>query len=429
MGRHALSPSDEKISTHPIGKILALPAKGEPSRKTAITSYALLVGGVFSTLTWATLNDDPAPTRTAKPQGVREDDAYTHTPEPGYQPTYLDGGGGIAGVPLTDEQRKALIAEARRRGLSVSEAYALAYGDGVRLRIGKNGKVQVDTSEVTVPDRPVYIRAVQPATDPRVEQVGLTEEKAEGTTSAAGRSQAKEKDEKPAKAQEKPAQGKGEGKGKQGKGKGKEADDGYYDSSGDNYYEEEEKEKDSGLKSVLPPALDSLVDSASEVTGFLSQASPGEVTVVGPVQRGNHVMMMMSAPLAEDLTVKTTIATPIEAEAPVQPVVTTVAVNTDTGEVVAKEKDTCDDVSEVPTVAIKQVVDVVLEAREEMGPQVPIIAAESVETPEAPAEDEQAPEVVGLETPVREEDVAVTAVSPDLAARPEEVEPTSTMES
>jgi hypothetical protein len=429
MGRHALSSSDEKISTHPIGKILALPAQGEPSRKTAITSYGLLVAGVFGALTWSTTHNDPAPQKKDTSHGVQEDDAYAEAPQAGYQPTYLDGGGGIAGVPLTAEQRKALIAEARRRGLSVSEAYALAYGDGVVVHPHKDGTVHVDTSHVKVPDRPVYIRTAHPSTPSKVEQVPLTEEKAEGTTSAVGRGQAKGKDEKPAKAQEKPAQGKGEGKGKQGKGKGKEADDGYYDSSGDNYYEEEEKEKDSGLKSVLPPALDSLVDSASEVTGFLSQASPGEVTVVGPVQRGNHVMMMMSAPLAEDLTVKTTIATPIEAEAPVQPVVTTVAVNTDTGEVVAKEKDTCDDVSEVPTVAIGQVVDVVLEAREEMGPDVPVIAAESVETPEAPAEDEQAPKVVGLDTPVREEDVAATAVSPVLAARPEEVEPISTLAS
>jgi hypothetical protein len=389
MGRHALSSTDEKISTHPIGRLLALPAKGEPSRKTAITSYALLVGGVFSTLTWATLNEDPAPVRAAKPQGVREDDAYTHTPDPGYQPTYLDGGGGIAGVPLTDEQRKALIAEARRRGLPVTEAYALAYGDGVRLRIGKNGTVQVDTSEVTVPDRPVYIRAVQPASAPKVAQVRLPAEgKAEETTSAAGKGEAKpmarQEVEEPAKAQEKPAKDKPKGKTEPA------SEDGYYETSGTNYYEEEKKEKETGLRSVLPPALDSLVDSADEVTKFLGQASTGEVTVVGPVQQGNRFMMTMSAPLAEDLSVKTVISTPLAAEAPVQPVVTTVAVNTDTGEVVAREKDTCDHIDEVPTVAIEQVVDVVLEAREEMSNDAELtgIAAEIAEAPSEAAREE-----------------------------------------
>ncbi|MFB9462024.1 hypothetical protein [Streptomyces cinereospinus] len=148
-----------------------------------------------------------------------------------------------------------------------------------------------------------------------------------------------------------------------------------------------------------------------------------QVSVVGPVEQRGHVMMMMSAPLAEDLTVKTVISAPLNAEADVKPVVATVAIDTSTGEVVAREKEKCEHVDEVPTVAIEQVVDVVLEARSEMGPEVPIIAAESVETPEAPAEGEQAPGVVGLETPVREEDVAATAV------RPEEVELTSTMES
>lgn len=407
MGRHALSPSDEKISTHPIGKILALPAKGEPSRKTAITSYGLLVAGVFGALTWSTTHNDPAPQKKDTSHGVQEDDAYAEAPQAGYQPTYLDGGGGIAGVPLTAEQRKALIAEARRRGLPLSEAYALAYGDGVVVHPQKDGTVDVDTSHVKVPDRPVYIRTAYPSTTSKAEQVRLTEGKAEEAASAAGMSEAKpttrKEREQPSKGQEKPGKGKGRGKG-HGKGKGA-AGDGYYDSSGDNYYEEEEKEENSGIKSVLPPALDSLVDSAGEVSKFLSQASPGEVSVVGPVEQRGHVMMMMSAPLAEDLTVKTVISAPLNAEADVKPVVATVAIDTSTGEVVAKEKEKCEHVGEVPTVAIEQVVDVVLEARKEMGPEVPTIEPEAVAA-EAPAEDEQTPQAfVGLDVAAKEEDL------------------------
>ncbi len=372
MGRHAPAPKDEKISTHPIGRILAIPAKGERGRPAALAGYGMLVATVFGTLAWATTHEEPEPPRASPAPGVREDDAYREAPADGYQPTYLDGGGGIAGVPLTDKQRKALIAEARRRGLSVTEAYALAYGDGVRLRIARDGKVQVDTSDVKVPDHPVYIRAVQPTTGRKAEQARLVtpskaEGEAEGHTSAAGKSQtppvAKGAAGKPGKAEEKPAQAKPKDDSKARTAP--PADDGYYPSSGLNYYEEEAKEeKETGIKAILPPALDSLVEQAGEVTKFLGEASTGPVQVVGPVQRGNHVMMMMSAPVTEDLTVQTTIAAPLDEEKPVQPVVTTVAVDTSTGEVVAKEKDTCDHVHEVPTVAMGQVVDVVLEARE-----------------------------------------------------------------
>jgi hypothetical protein len=131
-----------------------------------MASYGLLVAGVFGSLTWVTLQDDPSPARATPPHGVQEDDAYAEAPKSGYVPTYFDGGGGIAGVPLTEEQRKALIAEARRRGMPIEEAYALAYGDGVRIDVHKDGTVHVDTSGVKVPTHPVYIRTVAPPAGP-----------------------------------------------------------------------------------------------------------------------------------------------------------------------------------------------------------------------------------------------------------------------
>lgn len=249
--------------------------------------------------------------------------------------------------------------------------------------------MKVDTSEVKVANRPVYIRAVQPVTGHKAGQASLTTSGKfddEETASAAGRGEARTMAEK---KDEKLDNGKTNGNGKAEAEPAPE--DEYYPSSGDNYYEEEKKEKNSGLKSILPPSLDSLVDQASEVTEFLGQASPGQVEVVGPVQRGNRVMMMMSAPVAEDLTVHTTISAPLGDEAPLKPVVTTVAVNTDTGEVVAKEKDHCDHVDEVPTVAIGQVVDVVLEAREEMDndAELTAVAAEIAEAPSEAAREEE----------------------------------------
>jgi hypothetical protein len=160
MSRREIASEDE-ISTHPHGKLLAIPAKGQRGRKLAFASCGILVSGAFATLTVTSLQDSPPPPaeRESKGHGAKEGDAFQDTPKPGYYPTYLDGGGGIAGVPLTAEQRRALIREAWRRGLSIEDAYALAYGDNAKIHVHPDGTVHVFTDGVVVPNRPVYAKA------------------------------------------------------------------------------------------------------------------------------------------------------------------------------------------------------------------------------------------------------------------------------
>ncbi|MFE7480060.1 hypothetical protein [Streptomyces sp. NPDC057552] len=56
-------------------------------------------------------------------------DVVTDDPGRGRVPTFFDGQGGVAGVQLTEKQRKAVVGEALRRGMSKDQAYDLAYGD------------------------------------------------------------------------------------------------------------------------------------------------------------------------------------------------------------------------------------------------------------------------------------------------------------
>lgn len=118
----------------PVKRVLSLSGRAKSQRRMAVFGYGLLTTAVaYSGLTAAT-----AGTKVPK-QTVRADTAttsvdaeagvYQRQPTSGYIPTYFDGHGGIAGVPMTDEQRKALSKEAVRRGMSKSDADALAYGD------------------------------------------------------------------------------------------------------------------------------------------------------------------------------------------------------------------------------------------------------------------------------------------------------------
>ncbi|MEU3709051.1 hypothetical protein [Streptomyces catenulae] len=117
-----------------MNRVLSLSGRVTPQRRMAVFGYGLLTTAVaYSGLTAAaggtkvpkqTVRADTATTSVDAEAGV-----YQRQPASGYIPTYFDGHGGIAGVPMTDEQRKALSKEAVRRGMSKSDADALAYGD------------------------------------------------------------------------------------------------------------------------------------------------------------------------------------------------------------------------------------------------------------------------------------------------------------
>lgn len=85
----------------------------------------ILYVGTFGFAQARTEEGSPSP----RPEEAAEAGVYRNDSAAGYVPTYFDGAGGIAGVPLTDEQRRAVMAEADRRGASEQEARLLAYGE------------------------------------------------------------------------------------------------------------------------------------------------------------------------------------------------------------------------------------------------------------------------------------------------------------
>ncbi|MCC2278849.1 hypothetical protein LKL35_25975 [Streptomyces sp. ET3-23] len=102
-------------------------------------------------------------------------DVYRHHPAKGYVPTYFDGHGGIAGVPLTEEQRQAVVKEALRRGVSPEDAHTLAYG------------VAEDSKPVVKPNvtPPAYGGTTVLAAGPVYREVAPTELNATGSDTAA----------------------------------------------------------------------------------------------------------------------------------------------------------------------------------------------------------------------------------------------------
>ncbi|MFB8020019.1 hypothetical protein ACFC36_15835 [Streptomyces rubiginosohelvolus] len=122
-----------------VSRVLALPEKGEPQRRTAITAWGLIATTAVFTTTFGLVERSREEAAEGRASGMaatvpdaepEDDGVYRDGPASGYVPTYFDGHGGIAGVPLTEEQRDAVVREALRRGVSHEDARALAYGEG-----------------------------------------------------------------------------------------------------------------------------------------------------------------------------------------------------------------------------------------------------------------------------------------------------------
>ncbi|MEV7282637.1 hypothetical protein [Streptomyces sp. NPDC093111] len=154
-----------------VSRVLALPEKGEPQRRTAITAWGLIATTAVFTTTFGLVErsrdevaeDRAAGTAATVPDIEPEDDGvYRHDPASGYVPTYFDGHGGIAGVPLTEEQRDAVVREALRRGVSQEDAHALAYGEGTAPQHPEGPKGKSPNPGMTVlAAEPIY-REVAP---------------------------------------------------------------------------------------------------------------------------------------------------------------------------------------------------------------------------------------------------------------------------
>ncbi|MGZ2360690.1 hypothetical protein LRE75_29095 [Streptomyces sp. 372A] len=170
MGRRAKHVSSRRAAL----RLLGIPDKGQPHRKAAILGYG---GLALSVATATALGGASTTHESGSPVAVFSGDAYTSDPAEADHDTLLDGAGGIAGVPFTEEQRKAIIREGERRGLSMGDAYALAYGDDAKIQLKPDGTVTVDTSKVVLANGPVYATvAIRPNTVSNV--VPETEENA-----------------------------------------------------------------------------------------------------------------------------------------------------------------------------------------------------------------------------------------------------------
>lgn len=152
MGRRAKHVSSRRAAL----RLLGIPDKGQPHRKALVFGYG---GLALSLATAATLGGASKAHDAKPPVALLSGDVYTSDPAEAERDTLLDGAGGIAGVPFTDEQRKAIVKESKRRGMSAGDAYALAYGDAARVEVHDDGTLTVDTSKVVLANGPVYRKA------------------------------------------------------------------------------------------------------------------------------------------------------------------------------------------------------------------------------------------------------------------------------
>ncbi|MFF4244269.1 hypothetical protein ACFYY2_07315 [Streptomyces sp. NPDC001822] len=350
----------EAVGDTSIERLLALPRKGTSGRKTAIGAYTSLLAACISASAYAVVHEEPADQAGA---AVTQADsmAYTAEKHSGYMPTYLDGSGGIAGVPLTDEQRVALVREAQRRGLSVRDSYALAYGDQARIMIRPDGHVAVDTKGVVVPNGPVYAQV--PPAQKVPAKIGTGE--LESIFAAEGPVQGPAAPLKPgAQAPDsKPHKGAGKAAPKDPKGpkapkESKEPD--YYENSGENPYED-----GGSIKDALPPIVGDVVDLLPGFRTWLGQVAGDEAAVNTEIVRnGEMVTITVSATISSGITVTTVI------EAPADPhqqsegiVVTTVVSDAQTGQEITRSDSTeVHDTDSATGVAIGQAVDAVIDA-------------------------------------------------------------------
>ncbi|WP_089224258.1 hypothetical protein [Actinacidiphila glaucinigra] len=340
--------------------------------------------------------------------------AYATEPGPGYMPTYLDGSGGIAGIPLTEDQREALIQEAQRRGIPQAEAYALAYGDGAKITVTPDGEVSVDTSGVVVPNGPMYT-LLSPAAPPA--NLADSVEHIFNIQAAPKTPQLPLAPKEPGKkGKHGPHKGHDNPKGKPPKGATPRGGTPYYESSGTNPYDD----RGSVVKNVLPPVLGDVIDVLPGFRQWLGDVSGDASNVETTItQAGDRIMITVAATISPDLTVTTVI------EAPANPrqasdglVVTTVVTNPDTGEEIARtDPQEIHDTEQATGVAIGQVVEAVIDAVHQDDandqpvefPPAPELALTEVE--EAPVEAEEPP--AEIEAPVEAEEPAAPAEAPE----------------
>ncbi|MER7787388.1 hypothetical protein [Streptomyces sp. NPDC097640] len=327
--------------------MLALPARGELQRKTAILGYGLLASVIAYTGTLSLSQTSHAPTAKSRPATAAPDvdpergDVYRSEPETGYVPTYFDGRGGIAGVPLTEEQRQAIMKEAIRRGLSKEDAHALAYGEN---------------DEFTKPAQPVKPDAVEKggggteilASGPLYREVAPSEERKPADSDRQAGRNAPSVREHHGKKSEDPAQDTG----KEG-----EEPKGTLGKLGDT------------VREAVPDPVEDLVDTLMPFRSYMVVISqPGTVPTfdVSEPDVEGVVTVTAESQVTDTMTVTVEVTAPVEATPDAPPCVVSVTVtDPQTDEVmVPTDTETVDSAGEVPRVAIGEVVEAVVSAAE-----------------------------------------------------------------
>ncbi|NEA50490.1 hypothetical protein [Streptomyces sp. SID10815] len=346
----------EQISTSPLGRLLALPAKGQPQRKQAIGAYLGMAACLVTTAGFTALrveHDGAANTRALANAATLHGDAYSEKPQEGFESTYFDGAGGIAGVPLTEEQRKALIKEAERRGMDEDDAYALAYGDGSEAKRKKDGTVLVDTSHVALAGGPVYKRVTPEERSADTPSFKLARS-APDALSANPFTRPKKVKEIPAPPSRKPGKGQG----------AKSGIAPYYDEGRVDLDGNSDKHK---FSDEVPGPVGDLIDILTPFSAWIGDLSQPGTTPTFDVQPrpDGGATVTASAQVSADLTVTAHVVAPPAGAQAADPVVTVKVTDTDSGAVLSKVKpETADGLEDVPRVAIGQVVDAVIAASE-----------------------------------------------------------------
>lgn len=357
----------EQISSSPFGRLLAIPAKGQPQRKQAISAYLGFAVAFATASGRATLDvnhgSDARRTSAASADDVKlHGDAYSETPKEGYDSTYFDGAGGIAGIPLTEEQRAPLIKEAERRGMNEGDAYALAYGDGSVVRHRPDGKPLVDTSHVVLAHGPIFKRLTQR----EQEQQTLTPADDPSTTSDT----AAQFGGQPTGPKPKPKP-KGSIKARPAPGRTTLAEGANHQAP---YYKDGRVDLDGNspepsafsdeLHGIIPDPLDEMLSTLTPFSAWIADLSaPGTSPGISvqPQPDGGLTMTCVTQ-VSDDITVTAHVVAP-PADADVQPTVAVTVTDSDTGQVLsASQPQPADSLDDVPRVAIGEVVDAVISA-------------------------------------------------------------------
>ncbi|MEU5902121.1 hypothetical protein [Streptomyces venezuelae] len=364
--------------------LLAIPERGHEHRASAALGYGLLATAVVFTGTMAVVEDGHGQAAKRTPFAAVPDHGPTEADMPGnnvetgeeavpskgqaqpapvfsgderdgYVPTYFDGHGGIAGVPLTEEQCRAVVAEAMRRGMPKEAAHDLAYGADSET-VGEDTVLADGGAR-----QPVY-RKVAPtevdhaSVDAPARSAGGGKPVNQGRREGAG-TQGRRDEERQA------GDGKGQGRPPEKREKPSVAD----------VFEQE-------LKDQIPDPIEDVLGPFNPFRAFLADLSmygaDVELEVSEPDPVTDTVTVTGSTTVSDDVAVTVEAEVPVEESRPGERkpcTITTTVKHPETGVVKSESTAIVHDPDDVPRVAVNEVVDAVLEASDGAGAEEEVV--------------------------------------------------------